>query len=239
MTADARALNLDGVTAPTGAGGSRHAARCEAGAFAAAASAPLIESERTASATKIVIASRFNKVLESLHAWLESLGIPSLLYLGKTSDRERGIALTHFASPNVTNAAPTRVLLLATEAGGVGISLPGARALVLIDSSWTASSEQQVVDRIVRLNSPHKEVFIIKVVGNDPLEKAVDDKAANKARAGEELFEFIPGEATPAERKLLAARAEASRPAASSPARKLLAARAEASRPAGSSPARK
>lgn len=72
---------------------------------------------------------------------------------GKTPKSIRHTMITKFNNPNNTR---TRCFLISAKAGGQGINLIGANRVILLDTSWNPSNDQQNIFRVFRLGQKSK-----------------------------------------------------------------------------------
>lgn len=72
---------------------------------------------------------------------------------GKTPKSIRHSMITKFNNPNNTR---TRCFLISAKAGGQGINLIGANRVILLDTSWNPSNDQQNIFRVFRLGQKSK-----------------------------------------------------------------------------------
>jgi len=103
------------------------------------------------------------------------------------------------------NAGEYDVCLISTRAGGLGLNIPGANRVILVDFSWNPQHEIQAIGRAYRLGQ-QKEVFVYHLVTAGTFEeklhqitifkqqlaaRVVDKKTPNRAavRVRDLLFE--------------------------------------------------
>lgn len=72
---------------------------------------------------------------------------------GKTPKSERHAMITKFNNPENT---ATKCFLISAKAGGQGINLIGANRVILLDTSWNPSNDQQNIFRVFRLGQKSK-----------------------------------------------------------------------------------
>jgi len=70
------------------------------------------------------------------------------------------------------NAGEYDVLLISTRAGGLGLNIPGANRVILVDFSWNPSWEEQAVGRAYRLGQ-QKPVFVYHLVTAGTFEESL------------------------------------------------------------------
>lgn len=79
---------------------------------------------------------------------------------GKTSKSIRHTMITKFNDPSNTE---TKCFLISAKAGGQGINLTGANRVILLDTSWNPSQDQQNIFRVFRLGQKNK-CFIYRLL---------------------------------------------------------------------------
>jgi SNF2 family DNA or RNA helicase len=124
---------------------------------------------------KIVIASQFTKVIDSLDDYLRSINVETLKITGSVSEPKRVAAQEAFQS-----AGGPRVMLMNTKAGGVSITLDAyCDELIIIDETWTPDDQEQLADRIHRVSRIH-QVTIYKLLTKDTIDEYIRDLTARK-----------------------------------------------------------
>lgn len=63
--------------------------------------------------------------------------------------------------------------VISLKAGGCGINLQKANLAFLLDPWWNPAVEQQALDRVYRLGSPHKNVYLYKFMTRNTVEEHV------------------------------------------------------------------
>jgi SWI/SNF-related matrix-associated actin-dependent regulator 1 of chromatin subfamily A len=116
---------------------------------------------------RVLVFTRFAKVLEILAECLASENIDYLSLQGNTDVRERQDLIDHFNSdPSVT------AFLLTTGAGGTGINLTAANKVIIFDQSDNPQDDVQAENRAHRLGQT-RAVEVIKLVSRDTIEELV------------------------------------------------------------------
>lgn len=125
----------------------------------------------------VVFAAVSRQLIELCEERLRALRISFATIKGGMTSDQRAQAIDAFQNGQV------RVMLLTTQAGGVGITLTRAPYLVRLQRSWSLIDNLQLEDRIYRIGSEqHKQVTIIDVYANGTVEmerqrEALDEKA--------------------------------------------------------------
>jgi hypothetical protein len=99
---------------------------------------------------KMVITSSFTAVLKLL---AEFLDVPTIMYTGSMTNRDRQQALNRFHDRS------DHVLLLSKEAGGTGLNLMGVNRMIIFEPHPTYAMDNQVKSRVLRLGQTQKVEF--------------------------------------------------------------------------------
>jgi SNF2 family DNA or RNA helicase len=94
----------------------------------------------------LVYSSFLKDGIYAIRKLLTHRGVPSTLYEGKMTAREKTDAVTSF------NAGVARVLLI-SDAGGEGLDLKNTSQVHLVEAQWNADKLAQVIGRAVRYKS--------------------------------------------------------------------------------------
>ena len=124
---------------------------------------------------KIVIASQFTQVIDSLEEYLNSIGVETLKITGGVSESKRVDAQDAFQG----EGGP-RVMLMNTKAGGVSITLDAhCDELIIIDETWTPDDQEQLEDRIHRVSRIH-QVTIYRLITKDSIDEYIQQRTMQK-----------------------------------------------------------
>lgn len=124
---------------------------------------------------KIVIASQYTEVLDSLSDYLTSIDVGHMMITGKVSEAMRVKVTDAFQS-----AGGDRVLLMNTKAGGVSITLDAyCDELIEIDETWVPDDQEQLEDRIHRVSRIH-QVTIYKLLCADTIDERIREIVTDK-----------------------------------------------------------
>ncbi|CAM9204389.1 unnamed protein product [Discosporangium mesarthrocarpum] len=93
---------------------------------------------------------------------------------GVSTSTERQSMIRRFNDTNTT-----RLFLLSTGAGSVGINLVSANRVVLLDTSWNPACDLQAMSRCYRLGQT-KPVFVYRLVMKSSLEEKIHKKQVTK-----------------------------------------------------------
>lgn len=119
---------------------------------------------------KVIVATQFRQFAELWQAELHNKGIPSHLFTGQTSDRDKARMQKEFQAPG-----GPRVFMLTTQAGGVSLTLDAADWVVIMDETWIPDEQEQVEDRAHRTSRVDHSVTVVYVRAEDTIENEVGD----------------------------------------------------------------
>ncbi|KAK6455737.1 SNF2 family N-terminal domain-containing protein [Scheffersomyces xylosifermentans] len=131
--------------------------------------APLIRAHH-----KILIFSQFTKLLDLLHDWFNYNGTKICRLDGSTNQSVRDQQITQF-----NEDSDTKVFLLSTRAGGLGINLTAADTVILFDNDWNPQMDLQAIDRVHRIGQL-KPVKIYRFLIRDSIEELLISKSCSK-----------------------------------------------------------
>ncbi|XP_058819845.1 uncharacterized protein LOC131682415 [Topomyia yanbarensis] len=95
---------------------------------------------------------------------------------GKTQKTIRHKMITSFNDPSNKR---TKCFLISAKAGGQGINLIGANRVIILDTSWNPSSDQQNIFRIFRLGQKRK-CFVYRLLAMGTMEEKVYSRSVTK-----------------------------------------------------------
>ena len=96
---------------------------------------------------------------------------------GSVDAKERGDIISSF---NSSDNQHTRLFLLSTLAGGLGVNLVAANRVVLVDSHWNPTVDLQAVYRCYRYGQT-KPTYCYRLLGEGSMEEKIYSRAAAKA----------------------------------------------------------
>lgn len=123
-----------------------------------------MSSELYSSGHKIVIFSRFTKMMEIINRALVKLHINVFYLDGKTRQRQEIV--------DAFEQSRDGIFLISLKAGGVGINLVSADTAIIYDPWWNPAVEKQAQDRIYRIGQKNN-VTIYKLIVADTIEEKV------------------------------------------------------------------
>jgi len=141
---------------------------------------------------KVIVYTRFERLVGRLQKVLQKSKIKSARITGKESDKKRAEAQAKFQDLK----SDTSVIFI-TDAGSEAINLQAANALVFYDSPWSWGNYVQILGRMIRIGSPHPSVFAVHIVAERPGKKreTIDAAVLRTLRKKKGLIDQIIGEA--------------------------------------------
>jgi superfamily II DNA or RNA helicase len=121
---------------------------------------------------QILVFSQFTTMLDLISQALEGRAIAHTVLTGRTSDRRAPVA--QFQQGEV------KILLASLKAGGVGLNLTAADAVIHYDPWWNPAVEQQAEDRAHRIGR-NRPVFIYKLICDDTIEDKIESMKSRKS----------------------------------------------------------
>jgi len=129
---------------------------------------------------KIVVFSRFTRMLEIIYKDTVKLHLNVFYLDGSTSNRQNVV-------DDFENSADG-IFLLSLKAGGVGLNLVSADTAIIYDPWWNPAAEKQAEDRIYRIGQKNK-VTIYKLIAADTIEEKVLNLQETKKKLFDEVIE--------------------------------------------------
>ncbi len=115
---------------------------------------------------KILLFSSFTSVLDLMANELDQRGITYTTLTGQTSREDRRQRVNDFQSDD------TEVFLISLKAGGTGINLTSAEAVIHFDPWWNVSAQNQATDRAYRIGQKNN-VQVFKLIMKDSVEEKI------------------------------------------------------------------
>lgn len=128
---------------------------------------------------RVLVFSQFAEMLKLLAADLDAQGLAYTMLTGATSDRAEPVR--RFQDGEVP------LFLLSLRAGGVGLNLTAADAVVHYDPWWNPAAEAQASDRVHRIGQD-KPVFVYRLITADTVEERIEALKARKADLAEAVL---------------------------------------------------
>jgi SWI/SNF-related matrix-associated actin-dependent regulator of chromatin subfamily A member 5 len=133
---------------------------------------------------KVVVFTRFRKLVDWAIPYMEKQGIHCTRITGDEDEDERTAAQDSFQSAK----SPVQVIWI-TMAGGEAINLQAARAMVFYESPWSAGDYLQILGRIIRIGSLHDRVYALHLVAKGTVDERVREVRKKKMK----LIEAVLG----------------------------------------------
>ena len=133
---------------------------------------------------KVIIFSRFRKMIDILDRELTAKGIKCVRITGGEKDDERKKSQESFQDEK----SDVRVVLI-TMAAAEGVNLQLAKATIFYDSPWSAGDYLQIIGRMIRIGSIHDRVYCYHLV----CPKTVDDRVMKALHNKMDLIENVLG----------------------------------------------
>ena len=114
---------------------------------------------------KLVVFSQYVDTLRWISGALD--GVPHSLFHGELSEQERDIVLSTFE-----NTPGPRALLISLKAGGVGLNLNSASAVVMFDRWWNPAVEDQAIQRAHRFGR-ERPLHVLRFLVQDSVEEQI------------------------------------------------------------------
>lgn len=112
---------------------------------------------------KVIVYTRFEKLVGRLQTILANEGVKSVRITGKESDKKRQANKELFQDFN----SDVRVIFI-TDAGSESINLQSAKALIFYDAPWSWGNYAQLLGRPIRIGSIHDTVVAYHLVSERP-----------------------------------------------------------------------
>lgn len=115
---------------------------------------------------KVLVFSSFPSVFDYIGKELDLLHISYLTLTGESSKLERREMVEKFQNGHID------VFLISLKAGGTGLNLTAASAVIHIDPWWNVSSQNQATDRAYRIGQ-NNNVHVFKLVMKNSIEEKI------------------------------------------------------------------
>lgn len=99
----------------------------------------------SAEGDKIILFSQWTHTLDLMGKYLTANDISHVTYTGEANASKKTAILDEFEKGN------SKIMLTSLHAGGVGLNLTCANVVILMDSWWNGSLEDQAIDRVYRI----------------------------------------------------------------------------------------
>lgn len=142
----------------------------------------LIEQLR-ANGQKVLVFSSFVRALALLEKELIQRQISYEKLIGRSSKEERKIAMDRFQRKTVD------VFLISLKAGGIGVNLTAAEAVIHLDPWWNISLQNQATDRAYRIGQ-EKNVQVYQLIMKDSIEERILTLQQRKQTLANDIMEY-------------------------------------------------
>lgn len=144
---------------------------------------------------KIIVYTRFEKLVGRLQKVLAKEKIKSVRITGAENDKKRAAAQAAFQDLN----SNVKVIFI-TDAGSEAINLQAASGMIFYDSPWSWGNYVQLLGRMIRIGSPHPSVFAVHLITERPAKNAkkretIDAIVVKTLRKKKGFIDQIIGEA--------------------------------------------
>ncbi|PWN48636.1 hypothetical protein IE53DRAFT_389144 [Violaceomyces palustris] len=133
---------------------------------------------------KVVFVSNFTTTLDIMERILRKRRYTYVRLDGKTKQEERMDIVNDF---NRGSQNSSFVFLLSARSGGVGLNLIGANRLVLFDSDWNPSTDQQAMARIHR-DGQTKPCYIYRMLLTGTMDEKIYQRQLSKIGLSDSLM---------------------------------------------------
>jgi SNF2 family DNA or RNA helicase len=130
---------------------------------------------------KVLVFSQYVQTLNRIRERITS--VPTHMYHGKISSKERESSLQSFHNKN-----GPRMLLISLRAGGVGLNIPSASAVVMFDRWWNPAVEDQAIQRAHRFGRD-RPLFVSRLCVMDTIEERIQKLLESKRSIFREYVE--------------------------------------------------
>lgn len=145
---------------------------------------------------RVLIFSSFTSVLELLETELYKHHFRCLKLTGKNTKEERHQLVKQFQE------GQANVFLISLKAGGTGLNLTAAQAVIHFDPWWNVSAQNQATDRAYRFGQ-EKNVQVFKLIMKDSVEEKIQRLQAQKKTLADQFVEQNTGSITSMKREEL------------------------------------
>ncbi len=131
---------------------------------------------------RILLFSQFTEMLGLIETSLRERDLPYLKLTGQTPGGERAELIERF------QAGKAPIFLASLKAGGVGLNLTAADAVIHYDPWWNPAAENQATDRAHRIGQD-KPVFVYKLICAGTVEEKIQGMQQRKADLARGILE--------------------------------------------------
>lgn len=132
---------------------------------------------------RILVFNQMTKVVDLQARMLRYRKIPFYRLDGSTCPEDRKRMVSDFNRDD----SDVHVFLLTTRAGGLGVNLQTADTVIIFDSDWNPSMDQQAQDRAHRIGQ-QREVLILRMITAKSVEEDIIERASFKRGLEEKII---------------------------------------------------
>ena len=137
---------------------------------------------------KIIIFSRFRKMVDIIMGTLAANKIKAVRITGSENTNQRDDAMAQFQDPK----SDVRVICI-TAAGSESLNLQAAKAVICYDTPWSAGDFLQLIGRMIRIGSIHDRCFVVHLVARSEKKKTIDHRVMEVLGKKMQLIEAVLG----------------------------------------------
>lgn len=130
-----------------------------------------------AQGSRVLIFSQMTRMLTILEDYCTWQGYNYCRLDGSTKHEDRNQYIDEYNAPNSSKF----IFLLSTRAGGLGINLTTADAVIIYDSDWNPQMDLQAIDRAHRIGQK-KQVRVFRLITEHTADVKMDERASMKLR---------------------------------------------------------
>ena len=135
---------------------------------------------------KVLLFSSFTSVLDLIAEECQKAGITYYMLTGSTNKENRRELVSRFQKDDTT------VFLISLKAGGTGLNLTSAEAVIHFDPWWNVSAQNQATDRAYRIGQKNN-VQVFNLVMKDSVEEKIIELQKRKKELADMFVENNSG----------------------------------------------
>lgn len=135
---------------------------------------------------KVLLFSSFTSIFDNFIKEFNARGIKYHMITGQTSKEKRRIEVDEFQSDD------SDVFLISLKAGGTGLNLTAAQAVIHFDPWWNISAQNQATDRAYRIGQT-KNVLVYQLLVKGTIEEKIYEMQQNKKEMSDMFVEGAQG----------------------------------------------
>ena len=135
---------------------------------------------------KVLLFSSFTSVLDLIAEECQKAGITYYMLTGSTNKEDRRELVSRFQKDDTT------LFLISLKAGGTGLNLTSAEAVIHFDPWWNVSAQNQATDRAYRIGQKNN-VQVFNLVMKDSVEEKIIELQKRKKELADMFIENNSG----------------------------------------------